>query len=257
MATRPRILVTNDDGYRAEGIQVLTEALESLGEVWVIAPDGEQSAVSHALTLERPLRVRAVGERRLVVDGTPTDCITLGLSSLMDGCPPDVVVSGINRGANMGVDVHYSGTVSAAFEGVILGTPAIAVSQVVGNGMSWNAAAEVARELTAWVLEHGLPKETLLNVNVPLSPPRGLRLTRLGVRRYTEGVLKQRDPRGKTIYWIGGGEPVWERIPGTDFNEVGNGWISVTPLHLDMTDRAFLERLEADPPPWVAENARA
>lgn len=257
MSNRPRILVTNDDGYRAEGIQVLAEALEHEGEVWVVAPDSEQSAVSHALTLERPLRVRQVGERRYVVDGTPTDCVTLGISSLMGGSPPDVVVSGINRGANMGVDVHYSGTVSAAFEGVILGAPAIAVSQVVGNGMSWTAAADVARELTAWVLSHGLPKETLLNVNVPLIEPRGLKLTRLGVRRYTEGVLKQKDPRGKTIYWIGGGEPVWEKIPGTDFNEVGDGWISVTPLHLDMTDTEFLEALKAAEPQWVGETSRA
>jgi 5'-nucleotidase len=251
MSKRPRILVTNDDGFSAEGIQVLVEALKGLGELWVIAPDGEQSAVSHALTLDRPLRVRSVGERRYVVNGTPTDCVTLGISSLMNGSPPDVVVSGINRGANMGVDVHYSGTVSAAFEGVILGSPAIAVSQVVGKGMSWDAAAVVARELTAWVLANGLPKETLLNCNVPLAQPRGLKLTRLGVRRYTEGVLKQKDPRGRTIYWIGGGEPVWECIPGTDFNEVGEGWISVTPLHLDMTDIRFLEELEACEPSWV------
>lgn len=257
MSKRPRILVTNDDGYSAEGIQVLAEALNQVGEVWIVAPDSEQSAVSHALTLERPLRVRQVGERRYVVDGTPTDCVTLGISSLMVGSPPDLVVSGINRGANMGVDVHYSGTVSAAFEGVILGVPAIAVSQVIGNGMSWNAAAAVATKLTAWVLATGLPKETLLNVNVPRTQPRGLKLTRLGVRRYTEGVLKQKDPRGKTIYWIGGGEPVWEPIPGTDFHEVGEGWISVTPLHLDMTDTAFLEKLEAAKPLWVEETERA
>lgn len=257
MSERPRILVTNDDGYGAEGIQVLVEALEGLGELWVVAPDSEQSAVSHALTLERPLRVRSVGERRFVVDGTPTDCVTLGMSTLMKGAPPDIVVSGINRGANMGVDVHYSGTVSAAFEGVILGTPAIAVSQIVGNGMSWDAAGAVARELTAWVLSNGLPKATLLNVNVPLVEPRGLKLTRLGVRRYTEGVLKQKDPRGKTIYWIGGGEPVWEPIAGTDFNEVGNGWISVTPLNLDMTDTGFLNQLCDHQPAWVKETDRA
>lgn len=257
MSERPRILVTNDDGYGAEGIQVLVEALEGLGELWVVAPDSEQSAVSHALTLERPLRVRSVGERRYLVDGTPTDCVTLGMSTLMKGAPPDVVVSGINRGANMGVDVHYSGTVSAAFEGVILGTPAIAVSQIVGKGMSWGAAGAIARELTAWVLDNGLPKATLLNVNVPLAKPRGLKLTRLGVRRYTEGVLEQKDPRGKTIYWIGGGEPVWERISGTDFNEVGGGWISVTPLNLDMTDTGFLDELQGHQPAWVRGTDRA
>ncbi len=252
MPNLPRILVTNDDGYSAEGIVALMEALADVGEVWMVAPEGEQSAVSHALTLERPLRVREVGERRLVVNGTPTDCVTLGISRLMAEAPPALVVSGINRGANMGVDVHYSGTVSAAFEGVILGTPAIAISQIVGNGtVDWSAAAAVARELTAWVLKTGLPAETLLNVNVPIGEPRGLRLTRLGVRRYTEGVLQQKDPRGKTIYWIGGGDPVWEPIPGTDFNEVGGGWISVTPLGLDMTACRFLGDLGEDSPSWV------
>jgi 5'-nucleotidase len=243
MPTTPRILVTNDDGYSSEGIAALIDGLEGLGELWMVAPDGEQSGVSHALTLDRPLRVREVGERRFVVNGTPTDCVTLGVSTLLGGAGPDLVVSGINRGGNMGVDVHYSGTVSAAFEGVILGYPAIAVSQVVGRGMSWKASAAVARELAAWVLDHGLPESTLLNANVPLGQPRGLKLTRLGVRRYTEGVVAQRDPRGRRIYWIGGGEPVWEEIPGTDFHEVGEGYISVTPLHLDMTELDELGRL--------------
>ncbi|MCD4750272.1 MAG: 5'/3'-nucleotidase SurE [Thermoanaerobaculales bacterium] len=254
MVQSPRILVTNDDGYTAEGIAALMEALSGVGEVWMVAPDGEQSAVSHALTLERPLRIRSKGPRLFVVDGTPTDCVTLAISSLMKDCPPNLVVSGINRGSNMGVDVHYSGTVSAAFEGVILGVPAIAVSQAVGNGMSWDAAAEVSRELAEWVLRHGLPANTLLNVNVPLAHPKGLRLTTLGVRRYTEGVLEQRDPRGKKIFWIGGGEPVWEPIQGTDFNEVGNDWISVTPLHLDMTASEVLGELAQDPPQWVREH---
>jgi 5'-nucleotidase len=244
MPTTPRILVTNDDGYTAEGISRVMAALEGLGEVWMVAPDGEQSAVSHALTLDRPLRVRRIADRRFAVNGTPTDCVTLGISNLLGDRPPDLVVSGINRGGNMGVDVHYSGTVSAAFEGVILGYPAIAVSQVVGEGMSWDASAAVSRELAAWVLEHGLPRSTLLNANVPLGPPRGLRLTRLGVRRYTEGVVEQLDPRGRRIYWIGGGEPVWEAIPGTDFHEVGRGYISVTPLHLDMTDVQGLDDLK-------------
>ena len=244
MPAPPRILITNDDGFSSQGISALLDALEDLGELWMVAPDSEQSAVSHALTLDRPLRVRKVGERRFTVNGTPTDCVTLGISNLLGDRPPDLVVSGINRGGNMGVDVHYSGTVSAAFEGVILGYPAIAVSQVVGEGMNWDASAALARELAAWVLEHGLPESTLLNANVPLGPPKGRKLTRLGVRRYTEGVVEQLDPRGRRIYWIGGGEPVWEAIPGTDFHEVGHGFISVTPLHLDMTDRGFLKRLK-------------
>lgn len=244
MPTAPRILITNDDGHSSEGISALSDALDDLGDVWMVAPEGEQSAVSHALTLDRPLRVRRVGDRGFVVNGTPTDCVTLGISNLLGDHPPDLVVSGINRGGNMGVDVHYSGTVSAAFEGVILGYPAIAVSQAVGKGMNWDASAAVARELAEWVLQHGLPESTLLNANVPLGPPRGLKLTRLGARRYTEGVVEQRDPRGRRIYWIGGGEPVWEPIPGTDFHEVAKGYISVTPLHLDMTERTVLERLK-------------
>ena len=251
MDRAPRILVTNDDGYTAQGIQVLADALESLGEVWVVAPNREQSAVSHALTLHRPLRVQKMGERRFTVDGTPTDCVTLAVGNLMTDSPPDIVVSGINFGPNMGVDVHYSGTVSAAFEGVILGFPAIAVSQQLGEGFSFHAGARFARELTAWVLEHGLPPDTLLNVNVPVVQPRGVRLTRLGTRRYTEAVLEQRDPRGRRIYWIGGGEPLWESIPGTDFPALHEGCITVTPLNLDMTDAAFLGDLLLDPPSWV------
>jgi len=251
MPALPRILIAHDDGFSSQGISVLFEALDGLGELWMVAPEGEQSASSHALTLDRPLRVRRVGERRFVVNGTPTDCVTLGISNLLGDHPPDLVVSGINRGGNMGVDVHYSGTVSAAFEGVILGYPAIAVSQVVGQGMTWDASAALARELAAWVLDHGLPPSTLLNANIPLGVPRGLKLTRLGSRRYTEGVVEQRDPRGRRIYWIGGGEPVWEAIPGTDFHEVGEGYISVTPLHLDMTDLDFLEQLKDRRPSFL------
>lgn len=248
---RHRILLTNDDGYTSEGIQVLADALERMAEVWIVAPNSEQSGVSHALTLDRPLRLERLGERRFAVDGTPTDCVTLGISNLMQGRPPDLVVSGINFGGNMGVDVHYSGTVSAAFEGVILGFPALAVSQVRGEGLSFHFAARFARELASWILEHGLPPDTLLNVNVPVGTPRGVRLTRLGVRRYTEGVIEQVDPRGREIFWIGGGEPIWESIEGTDFHEVGNGHISVTPLHLDMTQFTFLDELHSLRPEWL------
>jgi 5'-nucleotidase len=246
-----RILLTNDDGYSSEGIQVLADSLESLGEVWVVAPRAEQSAVSHALTLDRPLHLERLGERRFAVDGTPTDCVALGIANVMVESAPDLVVSGINFGGNMGVDVHYSGTVSAAFEGVILGCPALAVSQVRGEGFSFHVAAEYARRLAAWILDSGLTTDMLLNVNVPVGRPRGVRLTRLGVRRYTEGVIEQVDPRGKQIFWIGGGEPVWEAIPGTDFHEVASGYVSVTPLHLDMTDHRALENLQAARPAWA------
>ena len=246
-----RILLTNDDGYASEGIQVLADSLESLAEVWVVAPRIEQSAVSHALTLDRPLRIERLGERRYAVDGTPTDCVALGVASLMGETAPDLVVSGINFGGNMGVDVHYSGTVSAAFEGVILGCPALAVSQVRGEGFSFHVAAAIGRRLAEWILDRGLAADTLLNVNVPLGRPRGVKLTRLGVRRYTEGVIEQVDPRGKQIFWIGGGEPVWEAIPGTDFHEVAAGYVSVTPLNLDLTDFHALEALETAQPAWL------
>jgi 5'-nucleotidase len=250
-----RILLTNDDGYTSEGIQVLADSLESLAEIWVVAPRTEQSAVSHSLTLDRPLRMERLGERRYAVDGTPTDCVALGVASLLGDAAPDLVVSGINFGGNMGVDVHYSGTVSAAFEGVILGCPALAVSQVRGEGFSFQIAAAVSRRLAEWILESGLPADTLLNVNVPPGVPRGVKLTRLGLRRYTEGIIEQLDPRGKQVFWIGGGEPVWEKIPGTDFHEVAAGYVSVTPLHLDMTDVRFLEELRAAQPAWIASEA--
>ena len=248
---KPRILVTNDDGYTSEGIQVLADALEGLGEIWVVAPNREQSAVSHALTLDRPLRIERLGERRISVDGTPTDCVAIAMSKLMDGGPPDLVVSGINFGFNMGADVHYSGTVSAAFEGVILGVPAMAVSLGVGEGLSFHVAAKFACELAEWILENGLPHDTLLNVNVPVGTPFGVKLTRLGVRRYTEGVIEGKDPRGRKIYWIGGGRPVWEPITDTDFHEVASGYVSVTPLHLDMTDTRSLDRMRQKALPWV------
>ena len=250
MTERPRLLLTNDDGYTSEGIQVLADALEDLGEVWVVAPHSEQSGASHALTLDRPLRLERLGERRYAVDGTPTDCVTLAISGLMNGHLPELVVSGINFGGNMGVDVHYSGTVSAAFEGVILGAPALAVSQMRGEGMSFHVAARFARRVAGWIVRHGLPPHTLLNVNVPVERPQGVRLTRLGQRRYTEDVVEQTDPRGRQIFWIGGGEPIWEPIPGTDFHEVASGFISVTPLHLDMTADRVLEDMLSALPSW-------
>jgi 5'-nucleotidase len=257
MTGGPRVLLTNDDGYTSEGLHVLADAMEPLAEVYVVAPQAEQSGVSHALTLDRPLHLERLAERRYAVDGTPTDCVTVGVSTIMAERPPHLVVSGINFGANMGVDVHYSGTVSAAFEGVILGFPALAVSQQRGEGLSFHLAARFASELACWILDRGLPPETLLNVNVPVGEPRGVRLTRLGVRRYTEGVVEQTDPRGRQIFWIGGGEPIWEEIPDTDFHEVANGYISVTPLHLDMTQLAFLEELRLERPSWLGRRDRA
>ncbi len=250
--TRPtRLLLTNDDGYTAEGLQVLADALESLGEVWVIAPSREQSAVSHAVTLHRPLRLQRLGHRRYTVDGTPTDCVAVGMGHLMASAPPDLVISGINFGVNMGADVHYSGTVSAAFEGVISGVAAMAVSQQVGEDFSYHPAAHFARLVAEWILSHGISENTLLNINVPAAKPEGVRLTRLGTRRYTEGVIRDEDPRGREIFWIGGGEPIWAAAPGTDFPAVDEGFISVTPLQLDMTSGRLLEQLEEEPPTWI------
>lgn len=247
---QPLILVSNDDGYHSEGIQVLADALEAVGEVWVVAPDRENSAVSHALTLSRPLRLVQLAARRFMVDGTPTDCVTVGIGEVLRGRKIALVVSGINFGANMGDDVHYSGTVSAAFEAAILGLPAIAVSQLIGDGFTYVHAARFARLAAERVLARGMAAGTLLNVNVPPGEPRGVRVTRLGKRTYTEGVVGATDPRGKRCFWIGGGEPVWENIPGTDFAAVGAGFISVTPLQLDMTDHAQLAALDTEVASW-------
>ncbi len=252
MAERPTILVTNDDGQGSPGLTALAAGLAPLGDVWVVAPKTEQSAVSHALTMRRPLRVERVGERSLTVDGTPTDCVNLAFSGLLDGRPV-LVVSGINLGCNMGADVHYSGTVSAAFEGVIFGTPAMAVSQRLGGSSGFEHAARLAHDLAAWILEHGLPAGTLLNVNVPAGVPRGVRLTRLGVRRYMGDLVETEAPNGDRVLVIGGGDLFWEAADGSDFHEVGLGFASVTPLNLDVTDFGLLGRLLRQRPPWCAQ----
>lgn len=246
MPSGRRLLLTNDDGFQAEGLQHLAEGLEPLGEVWVVAPNREQSAAAHSLTLDRPLRVQQLGERRYAVDGTPTDCVAVALGHIMETRPPEIVVSGVNFGVNMGADVHYSGTVSAAFEGVISGLPALAVSQEIGKDFGYGAAVEFAARLVAWSLQHGLSKNTLLNVNVPASRPGGVEVTRLGTRRYSEGVVRQTDPRGREIFWIGGGKPIWSADEGTDFPALAAGRISVTPLHLDMTATELLPKLRAE-----------
>ena len=239
--TPPLLLVSNDDGYHSEGIHVLADALESLGEVWVVAPDRENSAVSHALTLSRPLRLTQLAERDFAVDGTPTDCVTLGVGQVLKGRAPDLVVSGINFGANMGDDVHYSGTVSAAFEAVILGVPAIAVSQVVWSEFSYAHAGPLRppdREPRARARP---PARNAAQRQRPAADARGACASPgWASASYDEGVVEDTDPRGRKCYWIGGGDPVWEDIPGTDFAAVGAGYISITPLQLDMTDREQL-----------------
>lgn len=238
------ILVTNDDGIQSPGIVALSQALRSLGRVVVVAPDRERSAVGHALTLHSPLRAEQVAEDHYAVDGTPTDCVNLGIHGLL-GARPDLVVSGINRGGNLGDDITYSGTVSAAFEATLMGVPAFAVSLesttfTLGDFL---LAARFSARLAARVLEKSLPLDTFLNVNVPSGTPVGVSLTRQGKRRYAEAVVEKVDPRGRKYYWIGGGEAKFQDVEGTDFHAVCNGRISITPLHLDLTNYSSFDAL--------------
>jgi 5'-nucleotidase len=234
------VVLTNDDGVHAPGLAALEKALAELGEVYVIAPEREQSACGHALTLHRPLRPLRLGERRFSVNGTPSDCVNLSVLGFLPETPV-LVVSGINHGANLGDDVTYSGTVSAAMEGTILGVPSIAVSLV--DGGDFEIAGRVARLVAMRVLVGGLPGNTLLNVNVPAKPPRGLRMTRLGHRVYKEKIVEQADPRGRSHYWLGGGEARWGDLEGTDMGAVHDGYVSLTPLHLDLTNHRALVQL--------------
>jgi 5'-nucleotidase len=238
----PVILVTNDDGVHAQGLGALAEALQPLGEVYVVAPDREQSAVGHALTLHRPLRVDRLGERRFAVNGTPSDCVNLGVLGLLPE-PPVLVVSGINHGSNLGDDVTYSGTVSAAMEGTLLGVPSMALSQAEGDAAGFEAAGHVGRLVAARVLVEGLPAKTLLNVNVPRGEMRGVRLTRLGHRVYREKVVQEVDPRGRPYFWIGAGPPEWQQDEASDIAAIHSGFASVTPLHLDLTHFGALGRM--------------
>ena len=239
-----RILVTNDDGIYSEGIRKLAAALRPLGEVIIVAPDREQSAASHALTLNRPLRLLQLEENEWIVDGTPTDCVNLAVLKLMKNNRPDIVVSGINFGPNLGDDVTYSGTISAAFEGALLNIPSLALSALVGEHFSFDRCAEFAAELTRYVLEQPRNPGIILNVNFPVSEFRGVRVTRLGKRVYSEGVIERQDPRGRKYYWIGGDAPTWHPGEGTDFEAVQNGYVSITPLHLDLTHHDSIARLK-------------
>jgi 5'-nucleotidase len=243
MDSRPLLLVSNDDGIHSQGLAALEAALGAVGEVVVVAPDREQSASSHALTLHRPLRIDRIGDLRYVVDGTPTDCVNLAVNGIVPRRPA-LVISGINKGANLGDDVTYSGTVSAAMEGTLLGIPSIAVSLIGRHEFAFESAAQFSRRLTEWVLARGLPADTLLNVNVPQLPdggaPRGVQRTRMGRRRYGDAIVEKVDPRGRKYYWIGGEELDFVEEEGTDFYAVRQGLISVTPIHLDLTNyRSF------------------
>jgi 5'-nucleotidase len=240
----PRILVTNDDGVFSEGIERLATALRSVGEVFTVAPDQERSAAGHSLTLHSPLRAKLVGENRWSVDGTPTDCVNWGVLHLLKGRRPHLLFSGINLGLNLGDDVTYSGTVSAAFEGTLTGVPSVAISQEIETGFTFDAAAGFAERLARRLLDRPLPPGTLVNVNVPAGEPAGVRVVRLGKRRYGETVIEKMDPRGRPYYWIGSTVPVGELEEGTDITAVADKYISMTPLHLDLTDYRSIEVLE-------------
>lgn len=248
----PYILVTNDDGVEAPGLLSLKKALEAIGEVAVFAPDHNWSAAGHPKTMHKPLRVEEVrladGTLAYASNGAPSDCVALAILGLLPR-KPDLVVSGINLGGNMGHDITYSGTVAAAIEAVISGIPAIAVSiDTFSSDADYSVAAQFAARLARYVLEKGLPPYTLLNVNVPALPAdeiKGVRLTRLGRRVYKDVLIRRKDPRGKDYYWLGGGPPKDVIEEGTDVGAVAQGYISVTPLHLDMTDYKLLEQLKS------------
>jgi 5'-nucleotidase len=238
------ILVTNDDGYDSPGLAALIDAVEPLGEVIVAAPDREQSGAAHALTLDRPLRVFPAAPARFRVSGTPTDCVHLALHTLTGKRKPALVVSGINRGLNIGDDVNYSGTVAGALEGALLHVPSIAFSAQLdtGHGVDYAVAAAFARKLSAHVLATGLPPGVILNVNVPAGRPRGVRVTRQGTRTYRATAEERLDPSGRPYYWIAGVDMTPGDEPDGDHRAVDDGYVSVTPLHANLThERSLVE----------------
>jgi 5'-nucleotidase len=236
------ILLSNDDGIQSEGLTALEENLRNAGDLYTVAPDRAQSSMSHALTLHRPLRVNELAPRRLSVDGTPVDCVKLALTGLLP-VRPDLVISGINKGPNLGDDIIYSGTVSAAIEGALLGIPAIAVSLVTFKDFDFRAAAEFTAALVEHIAQGGIAPKTLLNVNVPplaKGELKGWRMTRMGKRHYSENIVERIDPRGGKYYWIGGDDLGFADEAGTDCKAVHEGYISVTPLQVDLTDYQLL-----------------
>ena len=243
----PRILVTNDDGVHSEGIKLLAEALAPLGEITVVAPIQEHTGIGHAISLRRPLRLEPISSGVFAVDGTPTDCVNIAITHVLNG-KPDLIVSGINKGWNVGDDVTYSGTVSGALEGALLEIPSIAVSaHNNANQYDFPPAATAAKILAQVVLERGMPKFTFLNINVPFGPNKGFKVTVQAKRNHITVVDERIDPRHKPYYWIEEGQNEWEPHDRSDYQAVRDGYISITPLQPDMTAHDALKYVEALP----------
>ena len=242
--TRPRILLTNDDGYHADGILALEDGLREIGDVYVVAPQTEMSGASHSLTLSRPLRIRQLDERHWTVDGTPTDCVTLAINQIFSNEErPDICCSGINHGANLGDDATYSGTVAGALEATILGVPGLAFSLVAYREHDFTESVRIAKQVTAKAIADGIPAGTLLNVNVPKGVAKGIRVTKQGFKDARPVITEHTDPRGKHYYWIGEDRTGFHAGGGTDFEAIDEGYVSVTPMRSDLTNHSAIEAL--------------
>jgi 5'-nucleotidase len=243
--SRPHILLTNDDGIHSAGLIAVAKALGRIGEVWVVAPDRERTAAGHAVTLHKPLRIHEMDKRVYVVNGTPVDCVNLALLNILPR-RPHLLVSGINKGVNLGDDVLYSGTVSAAVEGTILGVPSMAVSQEGGDEFYFSTGAHYAVRVAKLVLRRGLPEETLVNLNVPnraVGAVTGVRVTCLSRRRFVNPIIEKTDPHGRSYFWIAGTRVSWSRNKDADHEAIAEGAVSLTPLHLDSTHYGVLDQL--------------
>ncbi len=243
------ILVTNDDGIDSPGIKALAQALAKIGQIITIAPDRDNSAISHSLTMNRPLLLKKISPESYSLEGTPTDCVAIGIHKILK-TKPDLLVSGINAGPNIGDDISYSGTVSAAVEGTMYSIPSMAVS-LAGKELDYSNAAAIAAKMAAIVLTKGLPENTLLNVNIPSDKKiKGIRVTRQGRRLWQDSIQEVYDPWGKMFYWIGGGSPIKDSATDTDVHAIEQGYVSVTPIHLDKTNHEGIFHLKDD---WLLE----
>ena len=242
---KPKIIITNDDGINAVGIKALEKILKPIGTVFVVAPSQERSAAGHSISFNHPLRVNFIDKFHVAVDGTPTDCAMFGYYGLLKRERPALLVSGINHGVNLGDDITYSGTVSAALEGTLLGIPSVAFSMQYGKKINFLLAEKFIRKICNNVIEKGLPENTFLNINIPnCTKIKGIEIARQGKRIYRDKMMKKTDPRGKSYYWLGGKEPGFVREKGTDFSAIQNKKISITPLKFDFTNFDALDSLK-------------